>query len=290
MLNLPAIILPENADTLLILLVAGHVFADFATQTARVAERKERETVVLIEHGLMTLATHLLLVLPLLNVRIAAGLLVLSAAHIAQDALRSRLPGDMGGTLVAFLADQAAHVFLIGVLWMVLTLSDEPFRLLTPSLGAWLPFWTRAAVVGAGGIFNIRGGSAIVGKMLSQFAPASCRLGGQGAAAGHRSPSTVLSRARSMASHASSFPFGVKGPGNSRVLAMGQTVGFLERLLIYCLVLNGQWAALGLVVAAKSIARFPELKTQDFSDYYLIGTLTSLVVAIASGMLVLTLV
>jgi len=71
---------------------------------------------------------------------------------------------------------------------------------------------------------------------------------------------------------------------------MGKTGGYLERLLVYVLVLNGQWAALGLVVAAKSIARFPELKNQDFSDYYLIGTLTSLVVAVASAMIVLALV
>lgn len=93
-----------------------------------------------------------------------------------------------------------------------------------------------------------------------------------------------------MALHASTKSLGVKAAGRSRVLSMGQTVGFLERLLVYFLVLNGQWAALGLVVAAKAIARFPELKNQDFSDYYLIGTLTSLVVAIASGMLVLMLV
>jgi hypothetical protein len=289
MLNLPAIILPENAATLLILLVAGHVFADFATQTARVAERKERETVVLIEHGLMTLATHLLLVLPLLNVRIAAGLLVLSAAHIAQDALRSRLPGDMGRTLIAFLADQAAHLFLVAVLWLVLTLSSEPFRVLTPSLGAWLPFWTRGAVVVAGGIFNIRGGYTIVLKMLSEFTDVFGGPGRRVRATGRCLRTTVVSRTRKGA--LSSLNLSAAGQAEvSRTLSMGRTVGYLERLLVYVLVLNGQWAALGLVVAAKSIARFPELKNQDFSDYYLIGTLTSLLVAVASAMVVLRLV
>ena len=289
MLNLPAIILPENAATLLILLVAGHVFADFATQTARVAERKERETVVLIEHGLMTLATHLLLVLPLLNVRIAAGLLVLSAAHIAQDALRSRLPGDMGRTLIAFLADQAAHLFLVAVLWLVLTLSSEPFRVLTPSLGAWLPFWTRGAVVVAGGIFNIRGGYTIVLKMLSEFTDVFGGPGRRVRATGRCLRTTVVSRTRKGALSSLNLS-AARQAEVSRTLSMGRTVGYLERLLVYVLVLNGQWAALGLVVAAKSIARFPELKNQDFSDYYLIGTLTSLLVAVASAMVVLRLV
>jgi hypothetical protein len=38
--------------------------------------------------------------------------------------------------------------------------------------------------------------------------------------------------------------------------------------------------------AAESIARFRELESKHFADYYLVGTLTSLLVAIASGILV----
>ena len=290
MAQLPLSFLPSNAATLLVLLVAGHIFADFCAQTARVAERKRHETAVLVEHGFVTLVTHLVLVLPLLSVRVAAAVLLISIVHTAQDALRARRFGDTGRELTVFFADQAAHVVFIIVLWSTLVLSEYPIQTLIPTLGAWLPFWTRAAVVGAGAVFNIRGGSAIVVKMLGQFAGAPCRPRSRAAATGRRSPSTVLSRVRGMAFHASRYPLDVKGPGSSRVLSMGQTVGFLERLLVYFLVLNGQWAALGLVVAAKAIARFPELKNQDFSDYYLIGTLTSLVVAIASGMLVLMLV
>ena len=46
------------------------------------------------------------------------------------------------------------------------------------------------------------------------------------------------------------------------------------------------FAILGLVLAAKSIARFKELERQAFADYYLIGTLASLLVAVASGIAV----
>ena len=48
--------------------------------------------------------------------------------------------------------------------------------------------------------------------------------------------------------------------------------------------------ALGFVVAAKSVARFRELESQRFADYYLIGTLGSILVAIATGILVRALV
>ena len=45
---------------------------------------------------------------------------------------------------------------------------------------------------------------------------------------------------------------------------------------------------LGLVLAAKSIARFPELgKSERFAEYFLIGTLLSLLVAIFGGIVLL---
>jgi Protein of unknown function (DUF3307) len=64
---------------------------------------------------------------------------------------------------------------------------------------------------------------------------------------------------------------------------MGRIIGCLERYLLFLLVLLGQWGALGFVVAAKSIARFRELESQRFADYYLIGTLTSILIAVAMG-------
>ncbi len=69
----------------------------------------------------------------------------------------------------------------------------------------------------------------------------------------------------------------------------GRLIGILERLLALTLVLVAQWGALGLLVAAKSIARFKELDEQEFSEYYLIGTLTSLLVAVSTGVIIVLL-
>jgi len=43
------------------------------------------------------------------------------------------------------------------------------------------------------------------------------------------------------------------------------------------------WGALGFVIAAQSIARFKELDEKGFADYYLIGTLASVLVALIGG-------
>ncbi|HPF34428.1 MAG TPA: hypothetical protein P5571_00300 [Candidatus Krumholzibacteria bacterium] len=65
----------------------------------------------------------------------------------------------------------------------------------------------------------------------------------------------------------------------------GALVGVLERLLIIAMILVGEWAVIGFVIAAKSIARFDELKDKNFTDYYLAGTFGSLLVAVACGLL-----
>lgn len=66
-------------------------------------------------------------------------------------------------------------------------------------------------------------------------------------------------------------------------LARGRTIGALERAMTLTLVLLGQYAALGLIVAAKSLARFKALEDREFAEYFLIGTLASLLLALLVG-------
>jgi hypothetical protein len=66
----------------------------------------------------------------------------------------------------------------------------------------------------------------------------------------------------------------------------GRYIGWLERSLLYGLVLVGSADAAALVIAAKSIARFPSFSEEKFAEYYLIGTLMSLLLAAASGVAV----
>ena len=67
-------------------------------------------------------------------------------------------------------------------------------------------------------------------------------------------------------------------------IARGRTIGALERALALTFVLLGQYGALGLIVAAKSLARFKALEDREFAEYFLIGTLASLLLALAGGL------
>ena len=64
-------------------------------------------------------------------------------------------------------------------------------------------------------------------------------------------------------------------------LKHGGCIGSLERFIIICMLLLGQYSAVALVFTAKSIVRFKDFEDRSFAEYYLYGTLLSVAVSIA---------
>jgi hypothetical protein len=65
----------------------------------------------------------------------------------------------------------------------------------------------------------------------------------------------------------------------------GAWIGYLERLLIFMFILVGEYAAIGLLIAAKSILRFrDDEKKRLTTEYILLGTLLSFTIAVLVGM------
>lgn len=68
---------------------------------------------------------------------------------------------------------------------------------------------------------------------------------------------------------------------NKEVNNTGRFIGTLERIIMLIFLSIGQYSAIGLVLTAKSIARYDRIsKEKNFAEYYLLGTLISTVVAI----------
>lgn len=65
----------------------------------------------------------------------------------------------------------------------------------------------------------------------------------------------------------------------------GRVIGNLERWLMILTVALGSYAALGFLVAAKGLVRMKELEKREFAEYFLIGTLTSVLIALLLGLL-----
>ena len=65
----------------------------------------------------------------------------------------------------------------------------------------------------------------------------------------------------------------------------GKLIGITERILTLTLIILGQYAVIGFIMAAKSILRFKETQTQK-AEYVLIGTMLSFGIAIMIGILI----
>jgi hypothetical protein len=68
----------------------------------------------------------------------------------------------------------------------------------------------------------------------------------------------------------------------------GKYIGIIERLFVLVFIIIGRWEAIGLLITAKSVFRFNDLKetnNRKLTEYILIGTLVSFGLAILTGLI-----
>lgn len=80
---------------------------------------------------------------------------------------------------------------------------------------------------------------------------------------------------------------------NNSLASAGRYIGIFERILVLTFILTNNFAAIGLLIAAKSILRFSdksETGARKQTEYVLIGTLMSFAITILLGLLVMSLI
>jgi hypothetical protein len=236
------------------LLLAGHVVGDFALQNDWMLENKHRPAGA-ATHALVMFAAHAVLFGPFLTGPVLVLLAILAALHGLVDLTKRRLAPRADGSLGLFAGDQLVHLLLLLVAWAFVpeaALADSWLIGAIEGLPrqAFAPV-TTAAIGLSAVVFNHHGGNAIVAGLLKTLdAPNE----------------------------------------DADDLEAGRIVGTLERWLVLVLVAYAQWAAIALVVTAKSIARFDRLDERPFAEHYLVGTLASVLVAIVTALVARALV
>ena len=248
----------DESNVLLALLLCGHMLGDLVFQAEAMVAGKRRSRRVLLTHALELGLVQSVLVLPFFWSWTGLGLLVfIAASHYAIDAAKVRLDGCWPRLFICFALDQALHLAALVAAWGTWVAfaprssSDTLSGLSVEGLGFLGPMAAVAAIYA----FNFNGGSVIVTALLRRVS-------------------------RSTADPPDSPP---EPPA-------GRIIGILERMMILTLVWIGEWGAVGLMLTAKSVARFKELDDRAFAEKYLVGTMTSVLVAVASGLLIGTLV
>src|SRR5699024_7744019 len=83
----------------------------------------------------------------------------------------------------------------------------------------------------------------------------------------------------------------LSGEKNPETDYIGMTIGYSERLIIIVFVVLNQYTAFVLIIASKSILRFSGVKSDENvkkdSEYVLVGTMISLVLGVANGLMFL---
>lgn len=70
----------------------------------------------------------------------------------------------------------------------------------------------------------------------------------------------------------------------SEAYGRGEAIGVLERWLALVMIVRGDYSALAFIIAAKALARHRRFEQDpEFAEYFLVGTLASLLLAVAAA-------
>jgi len=240
-------------------LLLAHLLADFPLQSSAMVRAKKAHWTPYLKHGL----THYICALgclllftaePMRSLRVQGLLVLYMLAHIATDIGKQRLvrnhvfPDRTG----LFLGDQAVHVAIVaGIAWGISGATWAEARDAVLGAAARKLDVLVAAVVYTGVLFG--------GGYLIRYCTRS------------------LSRHLAMSQEET----------GGELQNAGLYIGWLERFLVITALLMQSPALVGLILTGKSVARFPELKDARFAEYFLIGTLLSISIALLGGLLLL---
>ncbi|MFW6022479.1 MAG: DUF3307 domain-containing protein [Halanaerobiaceae bacterium] len=247
----------------LALLVLSHILADFTFQNKDLAEGKQKYFLKLLKHILIYFILSVILTIFYFNIKLIIILLSITVIHGLIDYFKILFEQAFNRrySLEFFLFDQLLHItVLIAVYPFVSEFKlNIIFQIIYDFLINFYPILGRLTAVHIHSfiiiviilIFNFKASNIIVNKVLIKY----------------------------------------RADFKNKEASKGTAIGNLERLLVLIFVLMGTYSLVGLLFTAKSLIRFKELenckdKNTNFVEYYLIGTFTSILIAIISGLII----
>lgn len=241
-----------------------HILGDYYFQGEKLAEEKRRSLKKVFRHDLIYLLVALVLCLPFFNWEMLISVLVLSLLHAVIDLIKYRIMKkyyERGITdkvrSTSYLLDQGLHLLCIfGI----------AFAMAVMEVNVYIPSRLRILIDRAG--FDYYGILIWTVLLLLIFKPANITI------------KQLLYAYRP----------GETDESQEGHKSAGAFIGSLERLIILIFLFLGQYSAIGLVLTAKSIARYNRIaEDKKFAEYYLLGTLLSTVFVIGGFLIIIRL-
>ncbi len=249
----------EMLTRVVLTLLLGHLLTDFVFQTsAQVQQKKSGRAIGYVKHGAIYFACAVVLTGffvsgVVFSWRFTGVLLGLTLVHLAIDGMKIGLGRRtlVGEGAAAFVVDQLLHfvTIVVAACWIARL---EPAGVLLHGLNRLRMPGDRVLLLLVVYVGVIFGGGYLIRFMTK---PLLRHLQG--------------------------------GESQAQLGNAGMYIGWLERFLVMTALILHSPATAGLILAAKSIARYPEFKREQFAEYFLIGTLLSISAATVGGVLLL---
>lgn len=244
-------------DSIILLkLIIAHLLSDFIFQTSKNAKHKDNngfKSIHLLFHTLITFITASVLVF---KIDWLVPILILSIIHGICDGCKGELTKrkyENSPPAILFFIDQAIHIIFILIIFILSNKDNSQIYTLIIKLSASSSFYLYLFAYTLLSIPT----SIFIGKLTQNWASQM-----------NLHDKTGLSNA-------------------------GKWIGIIERFLILTFVLINQFAAIGFILAAKSVFRFGDLKDnkdQKKTEYIIIGTFLSFLISIAIGLFIKSLI
>lgn len=235
----------------LILFLMTHIICDFYLQPTKWVEAKKAFTYrspELYFHSLLHGASLIVPVI-ILSIDWRSAICLVSIVAISHFAIDLwKVTTQNGDKFSHFVIDQALHILVLTTIAFHMTASTQIEALLKHEN------FSDAVIVIFGYLLILKPTSIVIGNILKKY------------------PISSMENDNNI----------------NGLVSGGKLIGYLERVLILTFTLAGSYAAVGFVLAAKSIFRFGELsKSADRSitEYVFIGSLISVVITTLVGTL-----
>lgn len=231
----------------------AHLLGDYYFQSEQLAELKNKNMYKLMQHNCIYLITCIISVIPVFSPIIFLSAFLLSIMHAIIDFfkyfyLKNHTKKSIKGGKI-YICDQVLHLICLIIIAYIMTVTKSQLNVLfilnhffTVINISKIKILSWAVMI----LFIIKPANVTIKQLLSVYKP------------GERLDNIDKNDKKA-----------------------GSLIGSLERLIILILLPMNQLSAIGLVLTAKSIARYNKIsEDKNFAEYYLLGTLLSTVLVI----------
>jgi hypothetical protein len=251
-----------------IIFLLAHILGDFYFQSNKLAENKKSEISAVFKHAAIYAAVTIAVMLPIMLMlrekiwSVVLATLVVAASHALIDCSKyfmvKRCNPKKEQRKYVYISDQSFHLVIIAVVSYFVAVRVEMFP---------IPLW----------ISEVFDNIGVLPKQLFLWIFAVLFI--------HK-PINITVKQILDSYKPMEQPTKSDNAVNSN--NAGAFIGTLERLLILLFLSLNQYAAIALVLTAKSIARYDKIAHDPaFAEYYLLGTLLSTATAIITYILFL---